>query len=247
MPRPCRTRSILIYSLAFALPFAAYAQSPILAKAAKPPKTPYYVNPSQLDLTHAIPPPPAQDSPTTRAELAEIHAIERSRTPALSSAAEADDKHEDIFLYQAILGPHFNPSALPLTYALSQHIRNDVSIVDGPLKTWFHRPRPYNFDRTLHPICSTNQENSYPSGHAFNGYLYAFTLTQLVPEHSAQILARADDYSHNRTVCEAHYPSDLEASRRAAYILFGALLTNPRFSAELAAARAETRAALNLQ
>jgi acid phosphatase (class A) len=173
--------------------------------------------------------------------------MEQGRTPAQKAAAEFDDKDEDMFLYANVLGVGFNADALPLTAALSAHLRNDVSIVNGPLKARFGRPRPYHFDHTLHPICETNKENSYPSGHAFNGYAYGLTLAEMVPEKSAEILARADAYARNRMVCEAHYASDLEASRRAAYALFGYLEGNARFQAELTAARTETRRALHLE
>jgi acid phosphatase (class A) len=210
-------------------------------------KTPYFVDPGQLNLAPILPAPPAQDSAATKAELAELHRMEQGRTPAQKAAAEFDDKDEDMFLYANVLGVGFNADALPLTAALSAHLRNDVSIVNGPLKARFGRPRPYHFDHTLHPICETNKENSYPSGHAFNGYAYGLTLAEMVPEKSAEILARADAYARNRMVCEAHYASDLEASRRAAYALFGYLEGNARFQAELTAARTETRRALHLE
>ncbi len=214
---------------------------------AKAKKTPFFVDPGQLNLAPILPAPPAQDSAATRAELAELHRIELARGPEQKAAAEFDDQHEDMFLYANVLGGGFKAEALPLTAALSAHLRNDVSIVNGPLKARFGRPRPYHFDATLHPICETNKENSYPSGHAFNGYIYGLTLAEMVPEKQAEILARADAYAHNRMVCEAHYASDLEASRRAAYALFGYLEGNARFEAELAAARGETRRALHLE
>ena len=110
------------------------------------------------------------------------------------------------------------------------------------------RPRPYQVDETLRPVCkTTTQHNAYPSGHTLSGYLLAFTLTEIVPEKSAEILARADDYAHNRLVCGVHTASDLEASRRVAYAMFGSMLEEPRFQQDLAAAREETRHALGLK
>jgi acid phosphatase (class A) len=235
-------------ALCFALlSFDVQSQAPKpAAKAPKPARVPYYLDAQQPDLSPVLPPPPAQDSATTRAELAEIHHIEKTRTPVEVAAAQYDDHHEDIFLYASVFGPSFTAEALPLTAALSSHVRNDASILSAPLKPHFGRPRPYNFDASLHPVCDTNQDNSYPSGHALNGYILAFTLIQLIPEKSAEILARADAYAHNRIICEAHYASDLEASRRVAYIDIGYLLANPRFQADLAAARTELRAHLTL-
>jgi acid phosphatase (class A) len=68
----------------------------------------------------------------------------------------------------------------------------------------------------------------------------------MVPEKRREILERADDYAHNRLVCGVHYPSDIAASRNAAYAVFGYMLGTPRFQMELAAARAETRKHLGL-
>jgi len=101
--------------------------------------------------------------------------------------------------------------------------------------------------RSLHPVCKLNAEpTSYPSGHTLSGYLLAFALVEMVPEKSKEILARADDYAHNRIVCGVHYPSDVEASHRVAYAMFGYMMASPRFQRELAVARLETRQRLGL-
>jgi acid phosphatase (class A) len=120
-------------------------------------------------------------------------------------------------------------------------------VAGGMLKQLFARPRPYQTDKTLHPVFAlTDVPNSYPSGHALTGYLEAFTLAEIVPEKRNEILARADDYAHNRLVCGVHYPSDIEESRRVAYLVFGYMLATPRFQRDLAAAKAEARPKLGL-
>ena len=236
-------------SLNTVLVLSLLSPRPAMTQVAKPTetrKTPVFVDLAKLNLALILLPPPSNTSEKTNAELAEIHNIERARTPAMVAAAEFDDEHEDIFLYSSVLGAPFKAQDFPLTMALSAHIRNDSGLIDNPLKKHFGRPRPYNLDTSLHAICKTNKENSYPSGHSLNGYLYAYTLAQMVPEKLTEILTRADEYAHSRVVCEAHYPSDLEASRRVALVVFGYLLANPRFTDELNAARAETRRGLHL-
>jgi acid phosphatase (class A) len=220
-------------------------------KPAKPagatPKTAYYIDPMVLDLTALVPEPPAVDSAANKAELAELHRIEQARTPAQVAAAKTDEDEEDLFAYKTVLGAEFNPVALPLTAELGVHVKNEQSVAGGALKTVFQRPRPYQTDKTLHPVCAlTEAANSYPSGHALTGYLEGFTLAEIVPEKRKEILARADDYAHNRLVCGVHYPSDIEASRRVAYVVFGYMMATPRFQRDLAAARAETRTKLGL-
>jgi acid phosphatase (class A) len=224
------------------------AQTPAAApKPAKAEKPAYFFDPKVLDLSRIVPPPPAQDSATVKAELAELHQLEQTRTETQVAEAKADDGEEDIFIFRTVLGPDFNADALPLTAALGAHVHNDEPVADGALKTEYHRPRPYQLDPTLHPVCkTTDQPNSYPSGHTLSGYLEAFTLVEIVPEKSREILDRADDYAHNRLVCGVHYPSDVAASRMIAHFVFGYMMATPKFQMELAAARAETRRKLGL-
>jgi len=220
-------------------------------KPAKPagaiPKTPYYFDPSVLNLIDLIPPPPPVNSAANKAELTELHRIEKARTPSQVSAARSDEAEEDLFAFSTVLGAGFNPAALPVTAELGTHVKNEQSVAGGALKAIFHRPRPYQTDKSLHPVCDvTMTPNSYPSGHALTGYLEGFTLAEIVPEKRAEILARADEYPRNRLVCGVHYLSDIEESRRVAYAVFGYMMATPKFQQDLAAARAETRAKLGL-
>ena len=228
---------------------AAPAQEHKAEAAAKPAKVRVatFVHVDKLPLTTIIPPPPAGGSDVAKAEFAELHRIQDTRTPEQVKQAQADDAEEDIFIFKTVLGPGFKPQALPLTAALSAHVHGDEPVASDPLKDLFQRPRPYQIDSTLHPVCKlTEAQNSYPSGHTLSGYLLALTLIEMVPEKSTQILQRADLYAHNRLVCGVHTASDLEASRRVAYLVFGSILDDPKFKQELTAARAETRHALNL-
>lgn len=220
---------------------AAAAQT---MKAAKPagatPKLAYYIDPAVLNLTALIPNPPAVGSEGNKAELGVLHQIEKTRTAAQVAAAKADEAEEDMFAYKTVLGAGFTAEALPLTADLGLHVRNEQSVAGGALKAVFARPRPYQTDKTLHPVCElTDAPNSYPSGHALVGYLEGLTLAEMVPEKRVEILARADDFAHNRLVCGVHYPSDLEASRRVAYVVFGYMMATPKFQRDLAAAKAE--------
>lgn len=199
-----------------------------------------YIDLRTLSLKNLVAAPPATSAPQTLAELAEVHRIESVRTPAQIAAAKADDAEEDIFIFRQVMGPSFTPENLPKVAALSTHVHNDESVISGILKALFQRPRPYQTDKTLHPVCKvTDVHNSYPSGHSVTGYLLALTLIELVPEKRDAILARADEYAHNRLVCGVHYRADIEASRSIAYAAFGNMLTNPRFQNDIAAAKQE--------
>ena len=137
---------------------------------------------------------------------------------------------------------------------LPHHSDHDFRIqhvhIVNPAKAFFQRPRPYHFDETIKPVCKIVEDRTnyaYPSGQGTAGYLEGLVLTLIVPEKRDAILARADDYAHNRLVCGVHHPSDIVASKQVAYAAIGIIMNNPQFKKELAAARAETRATLGLQ
>lgn len=213
------------------------------AWAADPP----YVLAAQIHAERGLSTPPAAEGERTRMELAELHRIEAARTPVEVARAQADEKDETLFVFRDVLGEGFTADRLPQTAALSARVKQEEDEVSTPLKRAFQRVRPYNLDKTLHPVCKTKtktKNDSYPSGHALAGYLAALTLVDLVPERRDALLARADAYAHNRMVCGVHYPSDLEASRLLAYATHAAMLADPAYQRDAAAARAELRAAL---
>ena len=146
-----------------------------------------------------------------------------------------------MFLYSTILGSRFAAANLPLTAALSQHLRQESSVVNPALKIAFNRPRPFVADSTVTPVCERTSSNSYPSGHSMVGYLEGFALAQMLPEDADVILKRADTYAQNRVLCGVHYPSDVEASHVIASALFAAISTSEVFQQELATAKGELR------
>ncbi len=225
-----------------------FAQEAAPAPAPAPAKK-IFVTAEQMPVASFLPTPPANDSAATRIELAELHRLQETRTSAEVAHAKADDAEEDIFVFRNVLGDKFTRENLPLTALLGDHVHANESVVVNPAKNQFRRPRPYQFDPTLQPVCKTTTSAtaySYPSGHSTTGYLEALTLALMVPEKRDALLARADDYAHSRLVCGVHFPADPVASKLVAYSMIGLMLANPDFRAELEAAKAETRKALGL-
>jgi len=230
---------ILIFTLC-TLSSASFAQS-------SAEKQGYYFSPTFLHSNWIIGPQPAEGSAESAVDLEAVRRVEQTRTPTQVAQAVADDKEQDIFIFASVVGEKFTAAGFPLTNALSTHIHSDEGVAGDPLKSTFARPRPYQLDKHLHPVCKvTDVHNSYPSGHALGGYLFALTLIEMLPEKREAIMQRADEYAHNRIVCGVHYPSDLRASRELAYVVFGNMLAVPLFQKDLEAARNEIRAKLNL-
>ena len=205
-------------------------------------KDPSFVAPTVSKAFLILPAPPAADSDQTKAELAELHGIEATRTSAEVEQAKQDDENETIFLFKTVFGDGFNPDKLPALAAFGKRVKNDEGLNTAPAKDGFHRMRPYNADKTLNPVCkTTTKDNAYPSGHTTTGYLLALTLIDLVPEKRDVILARADQYAHNRLVCGVHYPSDLVAARLMGYTIHAIMEASADYQLELLPARTELR------
>lgn len=209
--------------------------------------TAHCVDAATLDLRRLLPPPPPAGSARERAELDELLHLQSMRTPREAQLAQRDVERS-IFRFANALGdpPAFNAAHLPLTTALFEHLWGDELAVLDPAKRAFARPRPFTVDPRLAPITERPRSLSYPSGHSTWAYTTALVLADMVPERRAQLLARADQYAHNRNIAGVHYPSDVEAGRLAGTALAAMLFTCPAFAHEEAAARRELRRAIGL-
>src|SRR5215475_2701851 len=117
-----------------------------------------FVSAEQLDTAGILINPPAQNSGETKAELAELHRLQETRSPAQVLGAQNDDSEEDIFIFKNVLGDRFNREGLPMTALLSDHVHNDEGIILNPAKAFSQRPRPYHFDETIKPVCKIKDD-----------------------------------------------------------------------------------------
>ena len=219
----------------------AFAAAPAAARDAS------FVSADQTRALQILPAPAANDSERTKAELEELHRVETTRTAAETAQAVEDDRNEHIFVFKTVFGDAFSAEKLPGVAAFGKRVKNDEGVNSAAAKAGFHRVRPYNLDRTLHPVCAVKtKDDSYPSGHATSGYLLALNLVDMVPEKRDEILARADAYAWNRVICGVHYSSDLLASKLLAYSIHAIMTQNPRHREEMAIARTELRTFLGL-
>ncbi len=202
------------------------------------------LEPSAYDAGRFLPPPAANDSVTSQAELAELRAI-AARTSAERKAAatsDAHDEHPD--LYNGVLG--FDLTKLPETIKLLDMVADEEEGDTKEAKKFFHRDRPYTVDTSLHTcemVKPGKAANSYPSGHATLGFSLGVVLAQLIPAKSQVIMARASDYAESRLICGVHYRSDIVAGQQFGTVLALRLMENAAFQAQMAKAEAELRAA----
>lgn len=227
--------------------FAAFACLLFVCHAPATAREAIFIPADQIALDRYLPSPPAEGSPAHQAELSELHRIEATRSPAEIAEARADADDKSVFFFRSVFGEKFTKENLPALGMLAAEVAEEEDEASDRAKAAFRRPRPHNFDKTLHPACRASaKDDSYPSGHATLGYVLALTLIDIVPERRDALLERADRYGRNRLVCGVHHPSDVTAGLLAAYAIHAAIALDPRYRAELAAAKAELRRTLGL-
>ena len=197
---------------------------------------------TNFDPAELIPPAPQDDTVLGRAELAQLHIIDRTRTPAEVEHAKADGEVKNVTIFAAAMGPGFDLDRLPATKALFQLVRAEEKAAADRAKDHFRRNRPWITDPTLHP-CSTDDEpqSSYPSGHTSMGYAMGAILARLAPSKAPAILARAADYAHSRLVCEVHFPGDVAAGQAYGMMIAERLMEQASFRTKFAAAAVELK------
>jgi len=200
-----------------------------------------YVSREQVNLTVLLAPPPADNSPQTAAEIAELAQIQKIRTPEEKTSAVADRDLSVFQLASGIFGPKFKAQNLPLTSKLFEHLSEDGISIFVYAKNHWNRSRPFVVSSEVKSCFDDVSSGSYPSGHSTLGYLQAIVLANMVPEKSDQLFERASQFARNRMVCGVHYRSDIEGGRIAATVIAAFAMQNPEFKKEFAPAKKEIR------
>jgi acid phosphatase (class A) len=123
----------------------------------------------------------------------------------------------------------------------------DVGLSTYTAKDHYNRTRPFVLNNE--PICAPEtkaqleKHGSYPSGHTAIGWAWALILSEISPEQTDVILARARAFGENRNVCNHHWHSDAVWGRFMGAATVARLHADPTFRADLEAAKAELAAA----
>ncbi|MEI8713854.1 acid phosphatase [Mesorhizobium sp. ISC11] len=204
-----------------------------------------FVTNKDVDLTMILPPPPANDSAQTKAELGEVLMLQVTRTPEMVASAVADAE-ENVWRFANVMGPKFNKETLPKFSAFFDRVVATEGAVVDPAKDIWKRPRPHQLSDLVKPAVKLSSSGSWPSGHATVGTMMGIILSDMVPEKRAEIMARAAEYAHNREVGGIHYASDVEMGRISGSVIAAVLLNRDDFKAEYEVARAELRSDLGM-
>ncbi|ESY88747.1 phosphatase [Mesorhizobium sp. LNHC220B00] len=204
-----------------------------------------FITNKDVDLTMILPPPPANDSAETKAELGEVLTVQVTRTPEMEARAIADAE-ENVWRFADVMGPNFNKDKLPKFSAFFDRVVETEGAVVDPAKDVWKRPRPHQLSDLVKPVVKLSSSGSWPSGHATVGTMMGIILSDMVPERRAEIMARAAEFGHNRIVGGIHYPSDVEMGKISGSVIAAVLLNRDDFKAEYDVARAELRSDLGM-
>lgn len=184
-----------------------------------------------IDATQVLSGPPASEPAAETAWAADRITQARADVPADPFAA-----------FASVMGERFTRAQAPATAAVFDRLMREASPVVTAAKTQWPRPRPPQGESSNCPgalPAGYTTPDSYPSGHAVIGWLWALTLTELAPGRADDILARGRAYGESRIVCGVHWPSDIAAGRDLAAALVARLHGDAEYRAALDAARTE--------
>jgi acid phosphatase (class A) len=232
-----------------------------------------YLGAGQPDLIDLLPPAPQPGSVEQERDLTAVLNVQKARTEAQATRATADATIS-IFRFADVMGADFAEAKVPKTVKdFFDKVRRETNGPVNLVKDCWERPRPFVASSAVHPVANMaettrsgpNATNtaphgegspcrrgepapaysySYPSGHSTFGAITAILLAQMVPEKRDALYARGWEFGRNRVVLGVHFPSDVEAGRIDATLMVGAMMENPDFRADMAAAKADLRRTL---
>ena len=207
---------------------------------------PYFTVDQLPDLIKCLPAPPAFDSPEFANDMMRFAWGKQQRLdPERAEIA----KRDAVWSYEALLaefdvpfGLHMSPEDTPEIWKLMVTSLTTTDAMRVAPKAYYHRQRP--FERFEDKMLTDEDddlrgEGSYPSGHTMRGWTCALLLAEVNPAAADTIFARGWMYGESRVIVGAHWQSDVDASRVAASIAYGALHSSAEFREQMAKAQAE--------
>jgi acid phosphatase (class A) len=188
-----------------------------------------------VDLSSLLLTPPCNTCDITKAELAELQALQTSRTPEMVAHASADYTRT----VERFLAGMSSPIKVESVGAAEPLFKCAAEITEdavGKAKMKFHRTRPYELPgnglQVLKRI-SSNDDPSFPSGHAAFGAVTGLVLSEMIPEMRERISARIEDFGFSRLVSGVHFRSDVYAGEISGSAVAASLLANDGFRSQL--------------
>lgn len=238
-----RTLMVMAGGLVLAAGGVAIAQQ---ATAPVLPSVSPYLGPERWpDATKILPPAPAVGSAREAQDQAVFKATRALEGQARWTLAQADVPTLPAAMlktFSCAVGAELTPQNAPKLNAMLSKVGLDAGRQTSAGKDVFSRKRPYLIDEGQTCVPKTDSlahSPDYPSGHATWGWSIGLILAELAPDRATPILTRARQFGESRVVCGVHSVSAVEAGRTNGASLVATLHGDPKFRADMEAARAE--------
>jgi acid phosphatase (class A) len=198
------------------------------------------------DVTSLLLPPPCDTCDITKAELAELQALQKSRTPDMVKHASADYTRT-VERFLAGMTPAITVENVGAADHLFACAAETTEHAIDAAKAKFNRTRPYRLPDNGLQVLKTipaNDAPSFPSAHAAFGSVTGVILVAMAPELRDRISARIGDFGLSRLISGVHYRSDVFAGEFAGAAIAAALLADRDFRAELEKVKPDLRKAI---
>jgi acid phosphatase (class A) len=211
------------------------------------PKPEPYVDPAMIDAKALLPTPPPNDSDATTSELQVMFQAQASRTQAVVDRIKSEE-HYGLDAFADAVGPvlgQATPDKLPATAMLLKRLVATSKPVAEAAKDEWKRPAPFAVNSRIFPAIAKPTGGSYPSEQATRATIDSLVLASLMPDKDKAdaVLARGREIGDDRVVAGVEFPSDVKAGRILGEAVFAQMAKDPQFQADLAAAKAELKAA----
>ena len=97
------------------------------------------------------------------------------------------------------------------------------------MKKDFPRHRPFSYIKGVTACVPTEESPSYPSGHGTISKLYALVLMDLYPTEKDKLEKRGIEIGQHRVQIGVHHPTDIEAGRKLADLLYSELKKSKKY------------------
>jgi len=163
--------------------------------------------------------PPAENTSSfTRSEIEAVIEATKELYPESENFplyAEYDGDLE-LSLRKVLVNCALNQNDIKKCMYLVREVRKKTDAVLLRVKYKFQRPRPFQLARALKmplfPYDTTSTHTpAYPSGHAFQAYIWASCISSHFPAITEKLTEFANDVSESRISLGVHYPSDIDA------------------------------------
>ncbi len=166
-----------------------------------------------------------------------------------SDDAAVTDSASLLNFFTAGILDNYTADNAPAILKLLDRVRASVDKPVVAAKQSFNRPRPFRALKLANTPCDPNftpqtgpevgMHDSYPSGHAAQGWAAALVLVMIAPDNAGDWLARGQEFGESRVACGVHYPSDVAAGRLLGLAAINALQADPDFKIDLGIAQLE--------